>query len=133
MEFQRILELKGLKKADQQIILDDFNKVDIALCFRGNATSGSNLPALLLVITNPDTTDGFIASKDVLTREQLLVEELQPLALISSLNLPKQAKTSKMEMQEDYEDIVGRRKVKLERNTPVNKNGNFSSPTRITQ
>ena len=70
----------------------------MALCFRGNATSGSNLPALLLVITNPDTTDGFIASKDVLTREQLLVEELQPLALISSLNLPKQAKTSKMEV-----------------------------------
>ncbi|CAN1856428.1 Vacuolar protein sorting-associated protein 53 A [Linum perenne] len=26
MEFQRILELKGLKKADQQTILDDFNK-----------------------------------------------------------------------------------------------------------
>ncbi|EXC35019.1 hypothetical protein L484_017720 [Morus notabilis] len=26
MEFQRILELKGLKKADQQSILDDFNK-----------------------------------------------------------------------------------------------------------
>ncbi|KAI4302259.1 hypothetical protein MLD38_038033 [Melastoma candidum] len=26
MEFQRVLELKGLKKADQQTILDDFNK-----------------------------------------------------------------------------------------------------------
>ncbi|CAN6839243.1 unnamed protein product [Brassica oleracea] len=26
MEFQRIFELKGLKKADQQSILDDFNK-----------------------------------------------------------------------------------------------------------
>ena len=26
MEFQRILDLKGLKKADQQSILDDFNK-----------------------------------------------------------------------------------------------------------
>ncbi|KAF8005646.1 hypothetical protein BT93_K0050 [Corymbia citriodora subsp. variegata] len=27
MEFQRVLELKGLKKADQQTILDDFNKL----------------------------------------------------------------------------------------------------------
>ena len=70
----------------------------MALCFRGNATSGSNLPALLLVITNPGIADGFIASKDVLMREQLLAEELQPLALISSLNLPKQPKTSKMEV-----------------------------------
>ncbi|CAN6991898.1 unnamed protein product [Brassica rapa subsp. trilocularis] len=26
MEFQRIFELKGLKKADQQSICDDFNK-----------------------------------------------------------------------------------------------------------
>ncbi|KAH0889677.1 hypothetical protein HID58_052106 [Brassica napus] len=50
------------------------------------------------MISTSMAQDGFIASKDVLTREQLLVEELQPLALISSLNLPKQAKTSKMEV-----------------------------------
>ncbi|KAH0939803.1 LOW QUALITY PROTEIN: hypothetical protein HID58_007264, partial [Brassica napus] len=60
MEFQRIFELKGLKKADQQSICDDFNKHGP----RGNATSGSNPPALPLVITNPGTTARFIPNNE---------------------------------------------------------------------
>lgn len=73
MEFQRILELKGLKKADQQSILDDFNK-------HGPAITQPSIPpsvvpaaptAPMPAITN--TSVGFIASReDVLTRAAAL-------------------------------------------------------------
>ncbi|XP_039064783.1 vacuolar protein sorting-associated protein 53 A-like isoform X2 [Hibiscus syriacus] len=79
MEFQRILELKGLKKSDQQSILDDFNKGSPAISQpSGAAAAGSQtmpqapsataVPAML----NPAAA-GFIASReDVLTRAAAL-------------------------------------------------------------
>ncbi|KAF3548745.1 hypothetical protein DY000_02010320 [Brassica cretica] len=77
MEFQRILELKGLKKADQQSILDDFNKHGPG--FTQASVSAAmpqpvpTPPALPLGITNPATAAGFIAnSEDVLTRAAAL-------------------------------------------------------------
>ncbi|KAJ4882197.1 Vacuolar protein sorting-associated protein 53 A [Raphanus sativus] len=77
MEFQRILELKGLKKADQQSILDDFNKHGPG--FTQASVSAAmpqpvpTPPALPLAITNPATAAGFIAnSEDVLTRAAAL-------------------------------------------------------------
>ncbi|EEF29853.1 vacuolar protein sorting-associated protein 53 A [Ricinus communis] len=70
MEFQRILELKGLKKADQQSILDDFNKHGPAITQPSIASSvGPTAPAA--AITNASL--GFIASReDVLTRAAAL-------------------------------------------------------------
>ncbi|KAL0715431.1 hypothetical protein Bca4012_064753 [Brassica carinata] len=77
MEFHRILELKGLKKADQQSILDDFNKHGPG--FIQPSVSAAmpqpipTPPALPLGITNPATAAGFIAnSEDVLTRAAAL-------------------------------------------------------------
>ncbi|CAK9166284.1 unnamed protein product [Ilex paraguariensis] len=75
LEFQRILELKGLKKADQQIILDDFNK-------RGSGISQppiapSVVPAMPSATAAPSITSpasaAIIASReDVLTRAAAL-------------------------------------------------------------
>lgn len=74
MEFQRILELKGLKKADQQTILDDFNKHSPAITQPSIAPSVA--PAAPLVPATPaiaNSTAGFIASReDVLTRAAAL-------------------------------------------------------------
>lgn len=74
MEFQRILELKGLKKADQQTILDDFNKHNPAITQPSIAPSVA--PAAPLVPATPaiaNSTAGFIASReDVLTRAAAL-------------------------------------------------------------
>ncbi|VVB00648.1 unnamed protein product [Arabis nemorensis] len=74
MEFQRILELKGLKKADQQSILDDFNKHGPG--FTQPSVMPQPMPtppAPPLAITNPATASGFIAnSEDVLTRAAAL-------------------------------------------------------------
>ncbi|KAJ6316925.1 hypothetical protein OIU78_020085 [Salix suchowensis] len=74
MEFQRILELKGLKKADQQTILDDFNKHGPAITQPSIAPSVS--PAAPLVPATPaiaNSAAGFIASReDVLTRAAAL-------------------------------------------------------------
>ncbi|XP_009628653.1 vacuolar protein sorting-associated protein 53 A isoform X2 [Nicotiana tomentosiformis] len=76
-EFQRLLELKGLKKADQQSILDDFNK-------RGSGISQSTIMAPSVVpsapntsiapaITNVPSSPGAIISReDVLTRAAAL-------------------------------------------------------------
>ncbi|KAJ9174311.1 hypothetical protein P3X46_017348 [Hevea brasiliensis] len=70
MEFQRILELKGLKKADQQSILDDFNKHGPAI------TQPSIAPSVVPAAPAPAITNqtvGFIASReDVLTRAAAL-------------------------------------------------------------
>lgn len=74
MEFQRILELKGLKKADQQTILDDFNKHSPAITQPSIAPSVA--PAAPPVPASPaiaNSTAGFIASReDVLTRAAAL-------------------------------------------------------------
>ncbi|KAG6743603.1 hypothetical protein POTOM_052302 [Populus tomentosa] len=74
MEFQRILELKGLKKADQQTILDDFNKHSPAITQPSIAPSVA--PAAPPVPASPaiaNSTSGFIASReDVLTRAAAL-------------------------------------------------------------
>lgn len=75
LEFQRILELKGFKKADQQSILDDFNK-------RGSGIVQPSIgppvvPAAPTVATIPTMTNAgsvaIIASReDVLTRAAAL-------------------------------------------------------------
>ncbi|CAN4101828.1 unnamed protein product [Withania somnifera] len=76
-EFQRLLELKGLKKADQQSILDDFNK-------RGSGISQPTIMApsvapsapntsIAPTITNAAVSPGAISSReDVLTRAAAL-------------------------------------------------------------
>ncbi|KAK4366356.1 hypothetical protein RND71_014236 [Anisodus tanguticus] len=76
-EFQRLLELKGLKKADQQSILDDFNK-------RGSGISQPTIMApsvapsapntsIAPTITNAPASPGAISSReDVLTRAAAL-------------------------------------------------------------
>lgn len=74
-EFQRILELKGLKKADQQSILDDFDK-------RGPGISQPPPapPVLPLVptappaptIANPSSAGVIVSREDVLTRAAAL-------------------------------------------------------------
>ncbi|KAM7272946.1 hypothetical protein ACFE04_027610 [Oxalis oulophora] len=61
-EFQRILELKGLKKADQQSILDDFNKHGLTIS--QPTTTGPVVPAAPAapaapVVANPTTTTSF--------------------------------------------------------------------------
>ncbi|CAI0380712.1 unnamed protein product [Linum tenue] len=56
MEFQRILELKGLKKADQQTILDDFNKQSPPL------SQPSALPSAASAVTTPAPTSATAAA-----------------------------------------------------------------------
>ncbi|XP_052197337.1 vacuolar protein sorting-associated protein 53 A isoform X2 [Diospyros lotus] len=70
LEFQRILELKGLKKADQQSILDDFNK-------HGSGMSQSPIPPPAApvappVVTNPASAGVIASREDVLTRAAAL-------------------------------------------------------------
>ncbi|KAH9697160.1 hypothetical protein WN944_029529 [Citrus x changshan-huyou] len=75
MEFQRILELKGLKKADQQTILDDFNK-------HGPGTTQPTIAPSVVPAAPPappssvipnSASAGFITSReDVLTRAAAL-------------------------------------------------------------
>ena len=73
MEFQRILELKGLKKADQQSILDDFNKHGPEI--KQTQIAPSIVPAappVAPVVPSPSAI-GLIASReDVLTRAAAL-------------------------------------------------------------
>jgi vacuolar protein sorting-associated protein 53 len=75
MEFQRILELKGLKKADQQSILDDFNKHGPGITQPATivpAVAPAATPAISPAMT-ASTAVGFIASReDVLTRAAAL-------------------------------------------------------------
>ncbi|XP_058071622.1 vacuolar protein sorting-associated protein 53 A [Magnolia sinica] len=74
-EFQRILELKGLKKADQQTILDDFNKHGSGIKHPSTVPSVV-VPSAPMVITAPITstpnTTGAISREDVLTRAAAL-------------------------------------------------------------
>uniref|UniRef100_A0A2N9H9A8 Vps53 C-terminal domain-containing protein n=1 Tax=Fagus sylvatica TaxID=28930 RepID=A0A2N9H9A8_FAGSY len=76
MEFQRILELKGLKKTDHQSILDDFNKHGPGITQPSVVTSvvpaAPSAPAAAPAIPNP-VSMGLIASReDVLTRAAAL-------------------------------------------------------------
>nr|KAJ0217366.1 hypothetical protein LSAT_V11C300154220 [Lactuca sativa] len=76
-EFQRILELKGLKKADQQTILDDFNK-------RGSGISESPMGTQAVQVAHavatpvpppmagPPSAAGISSREDVLTRAAAL-------------------------------------------------------------
>ncbi|XP_010258632.1 PREDICTED: vacuolar protein sorting-associated protein 53 A [Nelumbo nucifera] len=75
LEFQRILELKGLKKADQQSILDDFNKHGSGIT--QPPAVQSVVPAVPVAPTAPvaanSASAGVIASReDVLTRAAAL-------------------------------------------------------------
>ncbi|XP_059646970.1 vacuolar protein sorting-associated protein 53 A [Cornus florida] len=75
LEFQRILELKGLKKTDQQSILDDFNKrgsgISQASIAQSVVPAAPSAPAAP-TITNP-VSAGVIASReDVLARAAAL-------------------------------------------------------------
>ncbi|PNY10859.1 vacuolar sorting-associated protein 53, partial [Trifolium pratense] len=72
MEFQRILELKGLKKADQQSILDDFNKHGPGIKQTQITPTIAPAPPVAPVVPNP-TAVGLVASReDVLTRAAAL-------------------------------------------------------------
>ncbi|GAV83547.1 Vps53_N domain-containing protein [Cephalotus follicularis] len=75
MEFQRILELKGLKKTDQQSILDDFNKhgPGISQLSVGPSVVPAGPPAPAVPVITNTMSVGFIASReDVLTRAAAL-------------------------------------------------------------
>ncbi|XP_039030080.1 vacuolar protein sorting-associated protein 53 A-like isoform X2 [Hibiscus syriacus] len=79
MEFQRILELKGLKKSDQQSILDDFNKGSPVISQPSGAAAAASqaIPQAQSATTVPAMSNpasaGFIASReDVLTRAAAL-------------------------------------------------------------
>ncbi|EHA8589908.1 putative Vacuolar protein sorting-associated protein 53 A [Cocos nucifera] len=86
LEFQRILDLKGLKKVDQQVILEDFNKqnsgirhpsVPPAVAVPSGSTA-QTLPTVSTVTASSATSTiptqaGLIASReDVLTRAAAL-------------------------------------------------------------
>ncbi|KAJ8484465.1 hypothetical protein OPV22_016950 [Ensete ventricosum] len=75
-EFQRILDLKGLKKADQQAILDDFNKHNTVIRHTSVAPSlavPSAPPAAPAAPTVTATSTAAISSReDVLTRAAAL-------------------------------------------------------------
>ncbi|XAR48300.1 hypothetical protein NMG60_11031066 [Bertholletia excelsa] len=75
-EFQRILELKGLKKADQQSILDDFNKRGSGISQQPVAQSVapavSSVSAVLPVIANQASGGPIATREDVLARAAAL-------------------------------------------------------------
>lgn len=75
MEFQRILELKGFKKADQQSILDDFNKHGPGITQPSVSPSAplhaSTTPSAP-TITSPSTVGLMASREDVLTRAAAL-------------------------------------------------------------
>ncbi|XP_021732758.1 vacuolar protein sorting-associated protein 53 A-like [Chenopodium quinoa] len=73
-EFQRILELKGLKKADQQTILDDFNKHGPSIKHPSMASAVTIAPALPAVpaISSPATSAVAASREDVLARAAAL-------------------------------------------------------------
>ncbi|OWM73150.1 hypothetical protein CDL15_Pgr001264 [Punica granatum] len=73
MEFQRVLELKGLKKADQQSILDDFNKHGPGITQPPASVAPAVAPAAPPPALLNAASAGFIASgEDVLTRAAAL-------------------------------------------------------------
>ncbi|KAI3711318.1 hypothetical protein L2E82_41316 [Cichorium intybus] len=73
-EFQRILDLKGLKKADQQTILEDFSKRGSGISQVPIATSAVQAAAPVVVVSQQASSYGaMIASReDVLTRAAAL-------------------------------------------------------------
>ncbi|MCL7024662.1 hypothetical protein MKW94_006961 [Papaver nudicaule] len=79
-EFQRILELKGLKKADQQSILDDFNKhyrsgviqPSVVQSVVPAAPSSPAVVAAAAAAGNAISTMGIASREDVLTRAAAL-------------------------------------------------------------
>ncbi|XP_059308151.1 vacuolar protein sorting-associated protein 53 A isoform X2 [Lycium ferocissimum] len=76
-EFQRLLELKGLKKADQQSILDDFNKrgsgISQPTIMSASAVPSAPNTSIPPAITNFASSAGAITSReDVLTRAAAL-------------------------------------------------------------
>ncbi|KAG9454449.1 hypothetical protein H6P81_007353 [Aristolochia fimbriata] len=76
-EFQRILELKGLKKADQQAILDDFNKHGGSGIVHPSGAPTVVVPApsppvALSTTTAPSTAGAITSGEDVLARAAAL-------------------------------------------------------------
>lgn len=73
-EFQRILELKGLKKADQQTILDDFNKHGSSIKHpsMAPAVAVAPVPSAPLSITGPASSAIAASREDVLARAAAL-------------------------------------------------------------
>ncbi|KAJ7967897.1 vacuolar protein sorting-associated protein 53 A [Quillaja saponaria] len=71
MEFQRILELKGLKKSDQQSILDDFNKHGPGIK-HPPITLVVPAAAAAPVVTSPASFELVTSREDVLTRAAAL-------------------------------------------------------------
>ncbi|KAL2341478.1 hypothetical protein Fmac_009418 [Flemingia macrophylla] len=72
MEFQRILELKGLKKADQQSILDDFNKHVPGIKQTQVAPTIVPAPPVAPVVPSPSAIGLIATREDVLTRAAAL-------------------------------------------------------------
>lgn len=72
MEFQRILELKGLKKSDQQSILDDFNKHGPGIKQTQVAPTIVPAPPVAPVVPSPSAVGLIATREDVLTRAAAL-------------------------------------------------------------
>lgn len=75
VEFQRILELKGLKKADQQSILDDFNKHGSGIRkppAAPAAVPAAPIPTSTPLVHNSTSVGAIVSREDVLTRAAAL-------------------------------------------------------------
>lgn len=78
LEFQRLLELKGVKKADQQNILEDFNKRGSGVAQPAMSSSpvasgiAPTSPAQSMTSIPPPPLGGLISREDVLTRAAAL-------------------------------------------------------------
>ncbi|XP_030543340.1 vacuolar protein sorting-associated protein 53 A isoform X1 [Rhodamnia argentea] len=75
MEFQRVLELKGLKKADQQTILDDFNKLGPGIVQPPVAPPvipAAPVPTIAPAMSNIASVSLIASGEDVLTRAAAL-------------------------------------------------------------
>ncbi|CAN6465516.1 unnamed protein product [Victoria cruziana] len=74
-DFQRILELKGLRRTDQQMILDDFNKRSSGIAQQPPPVPTAVLPTAPAVSVSPVTTaptTTIAAREDVITRAAAL-------------------------------------------------------------
>ncbi|GAB2282377.1 HIT domain protein [Dionaea muscipula] len=75
-EFQRILELKGLKKADQQTVLDDFNKHGSSIKRQTMASTtiieAASTVSAAPTIPSPSASGIIVSREDVLTRAAAL-------------------------------------------------------------
>ncbi|KAE8677387.1 Vacuolar protein sorting-associated protein 53 B [Hibiscus syriacus] len=119
MEFQRILELKGLKKSDQQSILDDFNKGSPVISQPSGAAAAASqaIPQAQSATTVPAMSNpasaGFIASReDVLTRAAALGRGAATTGFKRFLALTEAAKDphklSVYELDDVYDSVTGR-------------------------